>query len=170
MPRGHRRGCGACDVTAREDLAVDLDGDADRALFATGAALLAQGAVFERLSLLLTGAALAGLFLLHGEFLIQALLGVAALCGFGQAYLALRVRFDAALFAALAAGEALPNLRGLDAALAALRLVPATKAGRPAVDRVLGAKGLIVRQAVLVLIQIALTVAGSVIRPGFAGG
>jgi len=127
----------------------------ERAIFLTAAALLEQGRVFEALSLLLSAGALAALLLVQGGLSAQGVLALALLSGFAQAYVALRVRFDAALFQALADGRYPAGLRDLDAALTMMRLRPSGKAGRPASGRALGAKGLLLRQALLVLLQLA---------------
>jgi hypothetical protein len=129
-----------------------------RPLFATTAALLEQGATLDRLSRPLTAASLIGLVLLPllgpVTALSLALVGLIALAGLAELYLALRVGFDAALFRELAESGEAAELAPLDAGLSRLGLRPAAKAGRPAADRVAGAQRLLRRQAVALAAQL----------------
>ena len=139
----------------------------ERAEAAAIAALLDQAAIIERLSRPLTVAALLILMApaLTGQrwtVALSVLLALVALAGLLQGYLALRVRFDAALFARLAEGGALPDLADLDRTLLALGLMPAAKAGRPLGLRIAGARRLFRLQALALAAQVALIVLGTV--------
>lgn len=143
----------------------------ERAQAAAVAALLDQARIVDGLSRPLTVVALLALAapLLTGQrwsAALFALLGAVALAGLAQAYLALRVRFDAALFARLADGGAIPDLAALDRALTALGLLPAAKADRPLAPRIDGARRLFRRQALALGTQVALVVLGAVAAAG----
>ncbi len=138
----------------------------ERAQAAAIAALLGQARIVDGLSRPLTVAALLALFApaLTGQrwsAAVFVLLAVIALAGLLQSYLALRVRFDAALFARLAEGGAIPDLAALDRALTALGLLPAAKAGRPLGPRIAGARRLFRGQALAFAVQAALIVLGT---------
>ncbi len=95
-------------------------GDGD--LAAIAAALLDQGGRADGLSRLITTAALIALMVspaLPGRppVLVQAILGVVALAGLGESYLASRVGFDVALFRRLADRRDAFDLDRLDSAL-----------------------------------------------------
>ena len=137
----------------------------ERSLMATTAALLAQGRLLDGLSRPLTLFALGSLLvapLLAMPLSWSLLMLLVAIGGVGlvQAYFAFRVAFDAALFQALSAGDALNGLPGLDGALAALRLMPERKAGRLAEARARGAMRLLLFQASLIVLQVVLIVGG----------
>ena len=142
-------------------------GPDERAQAAAIAALLDQAAIVERLSRPLTVAALLILMApaLTGHRwtgALSVLLALVVLVGVLQGYLALRVRFDAALFARLAEGGALPDLAALDRTLLALGLMPAAKIGRPLGPRIAGARRLFRLQALALAAQVALIVLGTV--------
>lgn len=145
---------------------------ADRDLAATGALLLAEARRIDRLSRPVTILAVAALLLapLLTPLLpvapsrgVVALLALVVLLGLGQAFTALRVAFDARLFAALGEGRAPATLAALDGALTGLGLLPDAKAGRPLVVRLAGAARLMRRQAALLLGQILACLAAALV-------
>ncbi|QQP95572.1 hypothetical protein [Lysobacter enzymogenes] len=122
------------------------------------AALLAQGRSLGAAALLLTGLALLGLFGAAGVSGWRPALWCAALAGFVQLYYAVRVDFDARLLRALSAscaGDADGGAARLDAALAALGLRKPAAAPRDWPARWRGARGLLLKQAGLVILQAA---------------
>lgn len=125
------------------------------------AALLRQGRLLDRLSgaLLLTGIVFGfgQLLLKHADPLLAAICLALVLVGLVQKYLALRVAFDAALFARL---EAL-SLEELDAALLGLGLLPPQRTGRSLAERSRGALRLLYRQALCVASQGLLALGGT---------
>ncbi|WP_431281448.1 hypothetical protein ACQW02_18840 [Humitalea sp. 24SJ18S-53] len=136
--------------------------EAERDLLGATAHLLAQGRRLDALSRGFTVVAVAGLVLvpaLGGA--VTLLLAGMMLAGLCQTYVAIRVGFDAALFAALAQGAAPRDLAGLDTALTSLGLMPAVKAGRPLALRIGGARQLLARQAMLVALQAVLALLGA---------
>jgi hypothetical protein len=142
-----------------------MNGDVNvRQLLATTAALLDQGRAVDRLSRLVTAAALAGLLLGplvgHAPPAAIAVLALVALAGAAELFFALRVGFDAALFRRLAAEAGAPGFADLDAALVRLALIPSGKAGRPAAERAFGAKRLLVCQGLALIVQIAVALVG----------
>lgn len=142
-------------VDSRHDLAV-------------AAALLEQGHVIDGLSRLLTALALLTLALLIGfsarpSLLAWTVLGVAIVAGAAQVYFAVRVGFDAALFRWLAAQNHTANFDALDDAMQGQGLLPPAKAGRPLPERIAGARRLFGRQAALLIVQIAVLLAGALL-------
>jgi hypothetical protein len=139
----------------------------EAALAATTAALLDQGRIPDRLSQLLTvGAVLLLLFLgpltgHDGMTTAVLLLALSVRLGLIELYFAFRVGFDAALFRALAAGTALPNLPALDASLLRLGLRPAAATPRPLEDRIDGARKLLRRQVWCLVLQLAAMIAAA---------
>jgi len=136
-----------------------------REVAATAAMLLDQGSSLDRLSRPLTVAALIGLLLamaLGGReaVMVIAALALVALAGIIEAYFAIRVGLDAALFRHLATSEA-ADPAALDGALLRLRLMPETKAGRAALDRAVGARRLLHRQAAALIVQLGLVFLGA---------
>jgi hypothetical protein len=126
---------------------------------AAGALLLDQGRRIDALSRPLTLLAAAALLLgplLTGAlpWATVALLLLVVVAGLAQGFHALRVDFDARLFAALGKGSAPSTLEGLDASLTGLGLMPAAKAGRPLAARLGGATALMRRQAALLMAQL----------------
>ena len=120
----------------------------ERDLAAVAAALLAEGRRVDGLSRPLTVVALAGCvlaaaFVGRPPLLLSASLGLAAVCGLAELYLAIRVGFDAVLFERLAAATDGLDLTGLDRALSLLGLVPPGKTGRPMAERIAGARRLL---------------------------
>ena len=144
------------------------DIDSERALAATTADLLDQGRILDRLSRLLTAAALAAALLSPASTrersaLVLALLGLAALAGLAECWLAVRAGFDATLFRRLADPAVPLDLRGLDATLRRLALLPEAKAGRPLEARCAGATRLLFRQSAAVLAQVLLLLAAAAV-------
>jgi len=138
-----------------------------RTLLACAAALLDQGQTVDRLSRSLTAAALIGL-LVHPAAIGPPpweLAGVAiliALAGLAEAYFAIRVAFDAALFHRVANGPEAPDFAEIDQALTHLRLLPATKLARPVDRRIAGARRLLRFQVLALLVQVVAVVGGGV--------
>ena len=151
-------------------------GQGDRDLAAVAAALLDQGRRADALSRLVTAAALFVLMLLPAIperlLLLPAMLGAVALLGLGEAYLAMRVGFDAALFRRLAAPAEALDLDRLDKALLRLGLIPPAKTGRPIAERIAGARLLLHWQGLMLGLQAALilTGAGFAVLRGQGGG
>ncbi|HEY8873166.1 MAG TPA: hypothetical protein VIM52_09065 [Stellaceae bacterium] len=152
-------------------------GQGDRDLAAIAAALLDQGRRADALSRLVTVAALFALMLLptipgRPPLLLPAVLGPVALLGLGEAYLAMRVGFDAALFRRLAAPAEALDLGRLDEALLRLGLIPPAKTGRPIAERIAGARRLLQWQGLMLGLQAALilTGAGFAVLRGQGGG
>ena len=144
-----------------------------RQLLATASVLLDQGRAVDRLSRPLTVAALIGLLLVPSirgapATMLMTIMGLVALAGMAEAYLAIRVDIDAALFRQLAASTGAPDLTALDAALLRLRLLPQAKAGRPALERIAGARRLLHGQAAALIVQIALILAGAALAAAAA--
>lgn len=128
------------------------------------AALLACGRLIHALSCGLTLIALAAAgyagFIGSGRGL--ALCAAVALAGLLQCWFALRVAFDAALFDALCEGRGLDanDMAGFDAAMQALDLLPAHKAGRDWRLRCAGALRLLRWQIGLACLQAVLWLLG----------
>jgi len=138
----------------------------ERQMVATAAVILGQGDLVDRLSRGLTIASLAGLAglaTLTGFAAIPTilLLGAASLVGLIELWFAARVATDAALFRHLSVTESGPNWTLVDAALTALELLPAAKAGRPAGPRIAGAFRLLRYQTAALIGQFGLIVAGA---------
>ena len=137
-------------------------------LLVSAVSLLDQGLGIDRLSRLLTAAALIALIGIavwgvHHPVPVS-LLALSVLAGVVEVYLAIRVGFDAALFRHLAdaAETGTRDLANLDAALMAIGLVPASKTGRPLEARVAGACRLFYQQAGSLALQVALFLLGAV--------
>lgn len=128
--------------------------DNDRALCVTTAGLLrASGAIalwgfalslIAGLVLALTGRSLSST-----AWIAYAAIG---LTGLLERYLALRLRFDVALFEGLAQST-ITTLPAMDDALERLGLRRSAQASRPLVDRVLGTRQLVQRQGIAVVAQ-----------------
>jgi hypothetical protein len=138
-----------------------------RTLLASAAALLDQGRSVDRLSRLLTAAALIGL-LVCAAAIGQSPLALAtsailvALAGFAELYFAIRVGFDAALFNRLAGAPEPVDFGDLDQALTELGLLPAAKRGRPANARIAGARRLMRFQILALAVQVFAIAGGAV--------
>ncbi len=96
-------------------------------------------------------------------FLAAATVAQVACIGLGQLF-GLRIAFDADLFAGLSRD---PDLTSFDAAMGELGLLPAAKQGRGMAERVGGLRRLLLRQGVVVVIQLALLL---VVALGATGG
>jgi hypothetical protein len=139
-------------------------GDGD--LAAIAGALLDQGGRADGLSRLITTAALIALMVwpaLPGRppVLMQVVLGVVALAGLGESYLASRVGFDVALFRRLADRRDTFDLDRLDSVLLRSNLIAPAKTGRSIAARVSGARRLLQWQGRLLGLQVALILGGS---------
>jgi hypothetical protein len=132
-------------------------------MLAAAADLLDQGRSAHRLSLALTAIAVAVLLL--PAFQVSTLAAVIiAIAGVIEFIFATRVHFDAALFRRLANDAAADrlDLSAFDAAMTALKLLPAGKAGRPIEKRVAGAKLLLALQGAALLVQVGVAAAGGI--------
>lgn len=141
------------------------------------ASLLRRGGSLDRLS---TGLALLGALLGLSAYVMPGPGSWGLICGSAllvlglwQKYWAMRVAFDADLFQHLGtcAHDIAEQTAALDAALAALKLQPADRGGRPLNERIAGALGLLRRQALLVAVQALLALAFILASPwlAFAG-
>lgn len=118
------------------------------------AALLAQGRMLCAASLLLSALAGLGLFAAVAAPVWRAPLWLAAAAGLLQLYYALRTDFDARLLQALAAhADDDGGAARLDAALAVLGLRKPAAGVRDWPSRWRGARGLLLKQAGLVILQ-----------------
>ena len=136
-----------------------------RDLLLCAAAFLDQGQTVDRLSRLLTAAAL--ITILIGPAITTQppwiLIGSAVLvtlAGLAELYLAIRVGFDATLFRQLANASEAPDFAGTDVALTQLGLLPATKHDRPASTRIAGARRLLGFQIFFLVAQVLSVLAG----------
>lgn len=141
------------------------------------ASLLRQGRSLDQLS---TGLTLLGVLFGLAQLLMTSIIPLCLILSTGliilgllQKYWALRVAFDADLFALVARNaESLPErTRSLDLALQNLGLQSATRAGRPWAERQRGALKLLRKQAILLAAQVLLTLAALLASPWlpFAG-
>lgn len=141
------------------------------------ASLLRQGRSLDQLS---TGLTLMGVLFGLAQLLMTSIIPLCLILSTGliilgllQKYWALRVAFDADLFALVARNaEPLPErTRSLDLALQNLGLQSATRAGRPWAERQRGALKLLRKQAILLAAQVLLTLAALLASPWlpFAG-
>ena len=133
-------------------------------MLAAAADLLDQGQILNRLSIAVTAIAIA-ILLLPMLPPSEATLPTAALVavfGFAELMIAMRVGLDAALFRRLAndaAGERL-DVAAFDAAMLALKLMSAGKAGQPIAKRFAGARRLLIVQGATLFLQVAAAIAG----------
>lgn len=141
------------------------------------ASLLRQGRSLDQLS---TGLTLLGVLFGLAQLLMTSIIPLCLILSTGliilgllQKYWALRVAFDADLFALVARNaDPLPErTRSLDLALQNLGLQSATRAGRPWAERQRGALKLLRKQAILLAAQVLLTLAALLASPWlpFAG-
>ena len=140
--------------------------EASRDLLVCAAALLEQGRTVDRLSRPLTAGALIGILVYPAISTQPPLMPIGfavlvALAGLAEAYFAIRVGFDAALFRQLGSGPEEPDFSGTDAVLTRMGLVSAQKAGRTADARVAGAKRLFRFQILSVTLQVLIVLAGT---------
>jgi hypothetical protein len=131
------------------------------------AALLDQGRTINRLSRPLTVAALVGILIYPSitgrPWMLAGFAMLVALSGLAEAYYAIRIGFDAALFHQLASAPESPDFAGTDAALSRLGLLPATAIGRPAETRMCGAKRLFGLQILALVTQVLAILVGACI-------
>jgi hypothetical protein len=130
------------------------------------AALLDQGRTADYLSRILTAAALGGILIYPAIATEPAgpLMGpvaLVALAGLGETYFAIRVAFDRVLFDRVASAPEAPDFAGTDDALVRLRLMPASKAGRPVDARVAGARRRFRFQIFACVAQVVFALAGA---------
>lgn len=133
--------------------------DPARDLLLCAAALLDQGRTVDRLSRLLTAVALVGILLYPAMTMPppRMLAGCAvlvAIAGLAEAYFAIRVGIDAALFHQVARAPGAIDFAGTDVALMQLGLLPVTQLGRPAESRVAGARWLFRLQVFALVTQV----------------
>jgi hypothetical protein len=128
-------------------------------LLATAAALLEQGRGVDRLSRAITAATLIGLVLFplaaRPSWVLTASIMLVALAGLAEAYFAIRVGFDAALFRQVASAPTV-DFAAMDAALSRLGLLRVEKLGRPAQPRIAGARRLLALQVSAFAVQVVL--------------
>ena len=134
-------------------------------MLAAAADLLDQGQIANRLSVAATAIAL-GVLLLPLVPTSEATAPTAAavaIIGIVELFLAARVALDAVLFRRLANDAASERLdvAAFDAALLALKIMPADKAGRPIAKRFAGARRLLLLQQAALLLQVLATIAGA---------
>jgi hypothetical protein len=141
-----------------------MSSGAAQAMLEVANSLLRQGRIIDRLSRLLTVAALV---LLIGACALgvaspglAVALALAVLAGLAETYYAIRVGFDAALFDRLRE-PATMDLATLDIALVQLGLSSAAKSGRALEQRIAGAQRLFYEQGAAFVIQIAILLCGA---------
>lgn len=134
-------------------------------MLAAAADLLDQGQIVNRLSIAVTAIAIAILLLPMlppSEATLPTAAAVAVL-GIAELAVAVRVSLDAALFRRLANDAAAERLDvgAFDAAMLALKLMRAGKAGQPVAKRFAGARRLFVLQAATLFLQTVTAIAGA---------
>ncbi|MEA2885227.1 MAG: hypothetical protein QOH32_4483 [Bradyrhizobium sp.] len=141
-----------------------MNGGAAHVMLEAASALLQQGRAIDRLSRLLTVAALV---LLIGASAVgvaspalAVALALAVLAGVAEAYYAIRVGFDAALFDRLREVATI-DLAALDVALVQLGLLSASRSGRSLEQRIAGGQRLFYEQGAVFLIQVAILLCGA---------
>ena len=115
-------------------------------------------------SIVLAGLALYCLYFVSaGGALVAAAISIAAVAGAAQAYLAVRIEFDRAIFESFAgaAAEAAGAADGFDRAAQALGLLFSGKAGRDFTRRTAGVLSLVKMAFLVFLVQLALLVAAA---------
>jgi hypothetical protein len=134
-------------------------------MLAAAADLLDQGAIVNRLSIAVTVAAIAILLLpmLPPSEATLPTAAIVALFGIAELAVALRVSLDAALFRRLANDAAAERLDvgAFDAAMLALKLMRAGKAGQPIAKRFAGARRLLVIQGAVLVAQVIAAIVGA---------
>jgi len=128
------------------------------------AAVIAQGRLVHTASMLATFACLLGLVGAGAakqpvEGVVMAFLACAVLLGVAETYLAVRVGFDAALFARLGQGM---TLEALDVSLLELALLPPERQDAPLTRRLQGFLRLMSGQAGATVLQYILIAMGAV--------
>jgi len=134
-------------------------------MLAAAADLLDQGQIVNRLSIAVTSIALAILLLpmLPPSEATLPTAAIVALFGVFELFMAMRVSLDAALFRRLAndaQGERL-DVAAFDAAMLALKLMSAGKAGQPIAKRFAGARRLLLIQGIALSLQVIAAIAGA---------
>ncbi len=137
-----------------------------RQLVLCAAAFLDQGRTIDRLSRLLTAAALIAILIgpaisTQPPWVLIQSAALVALAGIAQTYFAIRVGFDAALFRQLAHASEAPDFAATDAALAQLGFLPTAKHRRPAGVRIAGARRLFGLQVLCLVAQVLSVLAGA---------
>jgi len=132
----------------------------------TAAMLLEQAAIVNQLSRLFTAGAAGALLVLPAAGitiprLTLSCAAVALAAGVAEAYLAVRVGFDAAVFRQYAEHDDCDFTR-IDVALQTLRLRPNGDFGRSVASRFAGSKRLLSLQVLMCLVQMASAVIGAV--------
>ncbi len=134
---------------------MSVPGDEQRHAAGIAADLLDRGEKLDALSRLLSAATLGGLIATAFGPARPALVAgfaLSLLCGLIEAFLALRVGFDAALFRRMS-DDGL-ELGTFDGAMLRLGLLPPAKAGRTLEARFAGARRLLIRQGTAMVGQI----------------
>jgi hypothetical protein len=134
-------------------------------MLAAAADLLDQGQIVNRLSIAVTAIAVAILLLPMlppSEATLPTAAAVAVL-GIAELAIAVRVSLDAALFRRLANDAAAERLdvAAFDAAMLALKLMRAGKAGQPVAKRFAGARRLLILQAATLFLQTVAAIFGA---------
>ena len=137
-----------------------------RELLLCAAAFLDQGRTVDRLSRLLTAAALTAILIgpaiaTRPPWILIGSAVLVTLAGLAETYFAIRVGFDAALFNQVANASEASDFAGTDAALIQLGLLPATKHSRPAGARIAGARWLFRLQILCLVAQVLSVLAGA---------
>ena len=133
-------------------------------MLAAAADLLDQGQIVNRLSIAVTAIAIAILMLpmLPPSEATLPTAAFVAVLGVAELAIAVRVSLDATLFRRLANDAASERLdvAAFDAAMLAMKLMRAGKAGQPIAKRFAGARRLLVAQATALLLQVAAAIGG----------
>jgi len=134
-------------------------------MLAAAADLLDQGQIVNRLSIAVTAIALAILLLpmLPPSEATLPTAGLVAIIGLIELFMAVRVSLDAALFRRLANDAQAERLdvAAFDAAMLALKLMSAGKAGQPIAKRFAGARRLLIIQGATLFLQVVAAVVGA---------
>jgi hypothetical protein len=137
-----------------------------RELLLCAAAFLDQGRAVDRLSRLLTAAALVAILIgpaiaIRPPWILIESAVLVTLAGLTEMYFAIRVGFDAALFNQVANAPAVPDFAGFDAALTQLGLLPTKTHRRPAGVRIAGARRLFGLQILFLAAQVLSVLVGA---------
>ena len=140
--------------------------EAARTLAYCAGALLDQGRIVDRLSRRVTATALILVLIslpLGGRpsAAVVGMLLLIASAGFAEAYCAVRVAFDAALFHRAASAPEGAGFVEIDAALTRLGLLPSGKDGRAPEVRVAGARRLFTFQIAAMIVQALIVIAAA---------
>jgi len=137
-----------------------------RELLLCAAAFLDQGRIVDRLSRLLTVAALVAILIgpaiaTRPPWILIGSAALVTLAGFAETYFAIRVGFDAALFNLVANAPEAATFASIDAALTQLGLLPTSQHRRPAGVRIAGARRLFGLQITFLAAQVLSLLAGA---------